>query len=86
MSTKLPTGPELDLAVALACGLPGSIVDGACLISLPNGSQVFRPSTDLQVALDAAGTVGLVGAAMYGGVDGARNLSRAIVSFKGASQ
>lgn len=65
MKTELEAGPELDAAVAEACGIEGIIGGMGFLVMsdpTPKGSfgyVMWQPSTDLNDAFEAAEKVGL---------------------------
>ncbi len=71
MTTQIPVGPELDAAVAKACGWTPKVMDAGfgkgvhCVLtdeSIPKGLWnlgFFEPSTNLNAAFEAAEKAGL---------------------------
>ncbi len=63
MSVELEAGPELDAAVAKACGWKFKIISKRCILSAAkvpaSCDPIFAPSTSLDAAFEAAETVSL---------------------------
>ena len=57
MTTDLPAGPELDLAVARSCGFQADIIGGVCCRDAP-----WTPSSDTSDAFEALEALGEQGA------------------------